>query len=379
MTIANDKDQAQSPQQNTENQLPVSAEMEQIILDGQRLLSYIAKDGDAQLNPELTQTIIDGKLSLNAGKWTAIEENRFLLNYDKLAKTVYPVTVESINAIIPSSYNKKRELTTAERAVAWYRRYTMVALILMLIAQLYWMLGNQLRVNLGEMFEQREATKEMSIKVASDEKQSKYIEEQLQVQDQQFDANYKLLMKWNKVWLVGGEFKEQLPSYFTAKYLYNKKILDEAPQTNKAELNKLELDRKLHEVRIVYFENILSADFVLNAFQGYLLPLLYGLLGSFIFVLRSLMREIKALTYTFDNEIRYRLRLTLGALGGMIVGWFLKPEEAGALASLSPMALAFLMGYNVDVLFSIMDKIIDNIKHSIDKPADKAAPAKDGS
>ncbi|OQY58833.1 MAG: hypothetical protein B6245_09840 [Desulfobacteraceae bacterium 4572_88] len=31
------------------------------------------------------------------------------------------------------------------------------------------------------------------------------------------------------------------------------------------------------------------------------------------------------------------------------------------LVSLSPMALAFLMGYNVEVLFSIMDKFIEVI------------------
>ena len=133
------------------------------------------------------------------------------------------------------------------------------------------------------------------------------------------------------------------------------------------QLKALTLERALHEARITLFANTLAANFTLNAFQGYLLPLLYGLLGAFIFVLRTLLGEVKSLTYSFDSEIRYRLRLTLGALGGMIVGWFLKPEDAEGLASLSPMAISFLMGYNVDVLFSIMDRAIDNIREWTEK------------
>ncbi len=363
---------------NDDKKLQVSAEMELAINDGQRLLTYISKNGVASLDPDLSQAIIDAKCVLANGHWSAEEENRFLINYDKLAKLVYPVTVESINAIIPqkSGQNgaKKPEQTKADKAVGWYRRYTMVALLLMLLAQLYFMLGYELRTNLTNMFEKREATNGQIAKMAKDEAQQAELEKSLEIQDQEFDANYKLLMLWNKVWLVGGGFDGKLPTYFAARYQHEKDVLNEQPEQNAEKLSELSLKRKLHEVRIVYFENIVSADFVLHAFQAYVLPLLYGLLGAFIYVLRSLMVEIKSLTYTFDSEIRFRLRLTLGALGGMIIGWFLKPDDAGAMASLSPMALAFLMGYNVDLLFTLMDKLVDNIKQSIDKPA-KPAPA----
>jgi hypothetical protein len=83
------------------------------------------------------------------------------------------------------------------------------------------------------------------------------------------------------------------------------------------------------------------------------------------------MIEIKQRTYSYDCEVKYRLRLTLGALGGMIVGWFFQPDEADAIASLSPMALAFLMGYNIELLFTIKDRVIDKIRQAVDKSETK--------
>lgn len=352
-----------------EKLLPITTQMAQMINDGQRLLTYIAKHGDIELDTGLSQNIINAKLALDKGQWSVAEESGFLADYDKLATHVYPVTVESINAVIPKDKGIKREPTRAERAVAWYRRYTLVALILMLAAQLYWLVGNNLRLNLQEKFEQREVTRDQIRKINGASAEKDKLEQALKVQNQEFDANFRLIQTWNKVWLFGGAFGEALPSFLQASFEQQEKQAQAA--NDEAKLGDLALNRKEYEVRIVYFENILSADFMLDAFQSYILPLLYGLLGAFIYVLRCLMGDIKSLTYTFDSEIRYRLRLTLGALGGMIIGWFLKPDDAGSMASLSPMALAFLMGYNVDVLFALMDKIIDNIKQSIDKPPPK--------
>ena len=351
--------------------LDISAELEQCIRDGQRLLTYISRNGSAQLDPSLTESIIDAKRYLVIGQWTVAQEQQYLVNYDKLAKSVFPVTVESINAIIPDKISKNPDVTKAQKAVAWYRRYTLVALVMMLLAQLYWLMGNELRTNLDKKFAAREQTHEQILKMAKDKEQQAELQKKLTIQDQEFDANYNLLKAWNLVWMVGSGFEAKLPPYFQAQYDHQKQRVtnsEDKPDVDKQELiGELDLKRKLHEVRVVYFENLLAADFVLNSFQGYILPLLYGLLGAFIYVLRSLMGEIKSLTYSYDSEIRYRLRLTLGALGGMIIGWFLKPDEAGAVASLSPMALAFLMGYNVDLLFTLMDKLIDNMKRSIEK------------
>ncbi len=350
---------------------PVSPDIVKIINDGQKLIAYIAKDGDAQLDPDVTRIIIDAKYKIVNNQWDAKDEGVFLVNYDRLAKIVYPVTVESLNSIIPTYKGKKRIKTKAERAVSSYRRYTMLSLVFLLLCQIYWLCGHQLRGNLESIMTNRENIRTAFESTENDSPERNAQRIKLNISNQELDANYKLLVLWNTAWTLGGSFNDTIPRYFQAEYEAKKTNYENSKTDNSIALQELELSRILHQVRMVLFEHTLSADFILSTFQGYLLPLLYGLLGALIFVLRSLMNEVKTMVYTPNSEIKFRLRITLGALGGMIVGWFLKPDETNALASLSPMAIAFLMGYNVDMLFSIMDKAIDNIRKSIDSPEKK--------
>ncbi|MFT4926041.1 MAG: hypothetical protein ACI8WB_002139 [Phenylobacterium sp.] len=370
-----------------ELKMPISPAIAQAIEDGQRLISYIAKDGMATLPQSVTQSMIDAKYQSSTNEWTAKQEATFLSNYDQLAKIVYPVTVESINAIIPDQTGGSSAKTKADKAVASYRHYTMAALVILLLMQFYWLVGNNLRVNLKSIFDQREAIHATIMKGKTEGPELAQLVESRELANQQLDANYQLLKVWNSVTSVGIQFSGDLPAYTKERLSFvqlkqsTSGELDVAVSSEKQEPKQADLVVGLYKARIMYFKNILAADFFLEAFQNYILPLLYGLLGALIYVLRSLLKEIKLLTYTFDSEIRFRLRITLGALGGMVVGWFAKqPQGAEAVASLSPMALAFLVGYNVDLLFSMMDKLIDNIRQAIEKPdqpasAPAAAPA----
>ena len=100
-------------------------------------------------------------------------------------------------------------------------------------------------------------------------------------------------------------------------------------------------------------------DMLLVFLSGYLLPMLYGLLGACAFVLRKLSDEIDKLTYANDARVRYSLRLNIGLLSGLAVGWFIKPGVGDAtLVSLSPLALAFVAGYGSDLFFLALDKIV---------------------
>ncbi len=360
---------------NNEKPFQASAEILQVIADAQRLITYIARNGNAQLDEDVTQVIIEAKYKIVNEQWTVSDEKNFLINYDKLAKIVYPVTVESIHCVIPQSSKNKRVLTKAESAVAWYRRYTLLSLFFLLLIQVYYLFGDDLSSDLHKLFLQRQAVlSQLPILPEQQIKQQGLIEKK-NLYDQRIDAKYKLLMLWNQVWSFGGHFSNTMPEYTQKRFEIEKKSLQRGLASIE-QLDKLILDQHLYQARIVYFGNLFSADAMLKVLEGYVLPLLYGLLGAFIFVLRSLLSEIKAITYTADCEVRYRLRLTLGALGGMIIGWFLTPEEVDLSASVSSMALAFLMGYNVDVLFSLMDKIIDNIKQSLDKAPTSAPVAK---
>lgn len=384
-------------EKNASRQVPptksiASPDIMRMVNDSQRLMTYMAQAGDLTLPEDVTSRLVNAKYKLARGQWTEDDESEFILSYDLLAEKIYPVTIESIQATCPDPSSDTK--TKAEKAVKWYRRYTMVALIVLLIAQIYWLIGYDLHSKLQSSFRERaqlraELQQLDTMKALAPESFEKSSEKQQQLIslkdkeesiNQVLDANYKLLLVWNKVWSLGQDIEGKYPQYLSTKFELNKEEIEELaktdPKTANKQLKALTLERALHEARITLFANTLAANFTLNAFQGYLLPLLYGLLGAFIFVLRTLLGEVKSLTYSFDSEIRYRLRLTLGALGGMIVGWFLKPEDAEGLASLSPMAISFLMGYNVDVLFSIMDRAIDNIREWTEKGS-TSQPAKD--
>lgn len=115
-----------------------------------------------------------------------------------------------------------------------------------------------------------------------------------------------------------------------------------------------------------------STAIVLNIYATYMLPLLYGLMGACCYMLRQIILEIRQKTYRSDFEMSYWVRLFLGVLAGLAIGWFLRSEPetvasstttvskgtSESVLSLAPMALSFLAGYSVELLFSAMDRLV---------------------
>jgi len=86
------------------------------------------------------------------------------------------------------------------------------------------------------------------------------------------------------------------------------------------------------------------------------LPFFYGLLGAVIY----LMRNIASVRTPAMEWFPVLMRLALGGIAGIVMGWFSAStspgmERTGALSI--PFALAFLTGYGIDVLFTLLDKL----------------------
>ncbi|CCO46334.1 conserved hypothetical protein [Vibrio nigripulchritudo SOn1] len=304
-----------------DSSLQPDSDLQLLVSDGCLLLHYVARHGDLSIDANIAQGIAQANAKLGTKYWNTEDEIQLLHSFDRLAKQVYPVTVESIKAVVPSASDGKVTFTGATRVITWYRRYTVMTLICLLAIQMFYLFGHSLTQTLADSLPQ--ATFPLS---------------------QDLEANYQLLKKWNWIWMLGQEFQFDLP------------VPNEAP-------NQLELE---------YQANLIAAQSVLQMLQNYVLPLLYGLLGAFIFVLRSLLQQVRNLTYTASREVGYRLRLTLGCLAGMITGWLLKPEMGDM--TLSPMALAFLAGYSIEVMFTLLDRLIDGIR----KNTEVASPSTGG-
>jgi hypothetical protein len=120
----------------------------------------------------------------------------------------------------------------------------------------------------------------------------------------------------------------------------------------------------------------LAGQFVLVILQSYLLPLLYGILGASTSVLRSLSKEIENVVFSDGAGIQHLLRVSLGALAGIMVGWFsfLLPNESSSfLGQVSPLAIAFLVGYNIELFFSMMDIALNKVNEIRQKSSPDAA------
>jgi hypothetical protein len=97
------------------------------------------------------------------------------------------------------------------------------------------------------------------------------------------------------------------------------------------------------------------------------LPFLYGLLGSVVFVMRNIA-SVRTASIEWFSIIT---RLSLGSVAGIVIGWFSFVASPGieSTTTLSiPFALAFLAGYSIDVVFTLLDKLNRAIGDSA-KPA----------
>jgi hypothetical protein len=106
-----------------------------------------------------------------------------------------------------------------------------------------------------------------------------------------------------------------------------------------------------------YFAQNLVADssLVFGAITNYLLPVLYALLGTCAYLLRSFEQGMR--TKTFIPSAAYSARFLIAGIGGGVVGLF-NTFNITQGASIPPLAIAFLVGYAVDVFFSFLESLL---------------------
>lgn len=114
-------------------------------------------------------------------------------------------------------------------------------------------------------------------------------------------------------------------------------------------------------------QNILDeVSFCYGAITACILPVLYALLGACAYLLRSFKRHIRNQTYIPDyaNSARF----IIAAIGGAVVGLF-NNFSITQVPSISPLAVAFLVGYAVDVFYAFLDGLLQKfIKNGLVPP-----------
>jgi hypothetical protein len=109
-----------------------------------------------------------------------------------------------------------------------------------------------------------------------------------------------------------------------------------------------------------YFaQNIVDdVSFSYGAITACILPALYALLGTCAYLLRSVKRHIR--NRTFKPSYANFARFIIAGIGGAVVGLFNNFSVTQG-ATISPLAIAFLVGYAVDVFYAFLDGLLQTI------------------
>jgi hypothetical protein len=108
---------------------------------------------------------------------------------------------------------------------------------------------------------------------------------------------------------------------------------------------------------IRYFAQAMLDDesFFYGAITTCILPVLYALLGTCAYLLRNFEQQMSNRTF-IPSEVN-SARFLIAAIGGAVVGLF-NNFTITQSASIPPLALAFLVGYAVDVFFAFLEGLL---------------------
>jgi hypothetical protein len=112
-----------------------------------------------------------------------------------------------------------------------------------------------------------------------------------------------------------------------------------------------------------YFGQSLVTDVAVyyGAFTAGILPVLYALLGTCAYLSRNFEQRLSARTYT--ASVADSPRFLIAGIAGAVVGLF-NNFAIGQGASISPLAIAFLVGYAADVFFAFLDGTVQKFTRS---------------
>jgi hypothetical protein len=105
-----------------------------------------------------------------------------------------------------------------------------------------------------------------------------------------------------------------------------------------------------------------------GAVTSCVLPMLYALLGASAFLIRSFSEQRRKRTFTRHGQ--RPARLLIAAICGLVIGLFGNFGD-GHTVGLSPLAVAFMVGYAVDLFFLYIDGLLRALarRPSADTPA----------
>lgn len=100
-------------------------------------------------------------------------------------------------------------------------------------------------------------------------------------------------------------------------------------------------------------------------FGVFILPSLYGMIGTIVFELRRLLNPLSP-SASIERII---VRTALGGLAGLSITFVFRPFHSSAddatFSGIAIFGVAFLLGFSIDVFFALLDRLVNLIAQSI--------------
>jgi hypothetical protein len=356
------------PPQKAEKSPPSA--LEQLLEDAELLARYAALYG--------VSNVLDASLTVaRARKWFSeralldAEQQQLCAAFRTLAEAVAPVTPASIQASLKryghpvGLFRKQKSLSTIEITRRWY--YAIAACIILFVFQALWIVGSNLLSALPKPPADEETIMARIITKASPTEQgSSDYSPWLIRRRSAVDA----LTPWVKLTKFL-DFDDWKWLHWHWKWLqWPQPSKPEKHNTNTGDPKSVQSDPAVPKVALDIIRQDTQITEVKNRMdllQQFILPLLYGWIGALAYILRSLSEQIRLWTYRKENSVLCDLRMLLGMVAGLAIGWFFKPSgtEVNGVGLVSPFALAFLAGYSVDLLFTVMDRVVATFSKAV--------------
>jgi hypothetical protein len=353
--------------------------------DAEVLVAYVVRN-NIQGTQEAVEGVAEARELFTKGELKGDAQRRFYASFSKLAATVAPVTVATLKASLEQYGPGRRSwfglgprvpCSYAQCAARSHRAWAMLALVTMLVVQSYWLIGSNLLNAMPKLTDaQRSAMAAFNAKESLMTRASSGEATPAPLSAQPpSDKDIAEAQAWQAAWEVRQE-RDRIADMLIdwSRLALPKGWFPTRSEITAASLRRGEKFPSLSELDKVSPERVIAlSSRILEVLQQYVLPLLYGWLGAMAYVLRTLGQQARERLYSVENQTDFQLRVWLGIVAGLAIGWFFRGDkgDGAAVGSISALALAFVAGYSVDLLFTAMDRIVGAFSSSGDKPKAK--------
>jgi len=337
--------------------------------DAEVLLGYAASNG--LLPPDKPGDMVDGIVQARKARLvTAQTAISFWIAYANLSKLTKPVTAASVRACAAASLLREK---------IW--AFILVAFIIVFSIILF--MNNQTAADTNALIEEQNAAALklwdglQMIKPDGNDWASHALPSAAGAPGRVFQDTVEFSRR--NQWLLQSAIKLHYwfnywwADYDTLKVTFNSKDIDKKDESARVDhllvspgiskpndiaeevVNQIKAYQLLRDYALYLYK---MDTIVYGGITTYLLPTFYALLGAFLYGFRLYSRMMRQHTYL--RSAAHSARFFIAAIAGLVVGLFgtLLPKSL----ALSPLAVAFLVGYAVEAFFSWLDDLIGKLK-----------------